>query len=213
MQPIAITRKATRIARRIGQFYNVPRAPRARVALDDRRGVCSWVLSNGSPLAEPARVHLLAVIAAFGTLNWAPVTTRDVRVTHIDPRQVADVFTQMKSEWGDVVVHARKRTVRITDLPWEIDRMASIAGEIDQPDAAEPQSVERRQKIWILTVKFGLASDLATKLSELFGEGWSRDRAHDRARIWAIIPDDRQNRLIVVADERGYVRVRHAIHD
>jgi type II secretory pathway component GspD/PulD (secretin) len=142
-------------------------------------------------------VHLLAVIAAFGTLAWAPMKTREVRVTRVDLAELAGALRELASERGQVVVNARRRTVRVTDLPWEVDRLLRIVRAIDRPDAGD-------EKIWTATVEFALASEMAARLNELFEDRWP----YSNETISAIVPDDRRNRLIIVANDRGYWRVR-----
>jgi hypothetical protein len=70
------------------------------------------------------------------------------------------------------------------------------------------RTLEDDQKVWITSGCMVAASDLARRLSELFAVGGLR---HGRGKVSAMIPDDRRNRLIVIADERAYVQIRHVI--
>jgi len=147
-------------------------------------------------------VYLLVVIAAFGTLNWAPIKAREIHVARkdLDVVALAKLLREIKSERGEVVVNARKRTIRVVDLPWEVDRMTRVVRAIGQSDADD-------EKIWVTPVEFALASEMAAKLNEVLNFP-SRGRTES---ISAIIPDDRRNRLIIVANERGYSRLRRML--
>jgi type II secretory pathway component GspD/PulD (secretin) len=146
-------------------------------------------------------ISLLAIVTAFGVLpGWKPIKTSEVRVTCVRLHEAADVLNQVKSERGQIVVNYRRQTIRVTDVAWDVDRMLQIVRAIQRPAAQD-------QRVWFAHVQWGLASEMAAKLKELFtGAEWLPGES-----ISAIIPDDRGKQLIIVANDRGYERIRRII--
>jgi general secretion pathway protein D len=141
--------------------------------------------------------------------------TRMVRVENSDPNEVAQVLGRLKGEQGDVIVYAPGNALIITDLASNINRMMRILREIDQPGAGE--------KVWIISIKNTAATEMAQKLGEIFQvaqvgkkagapppAGGAKPKVGDltaEMTISKIIPDERSNQLIVIANERAYARV------
>ena len=146
--------------------------------------------------------------------------TRLVRVENSDVNEIAQVLTRIKGEQGDIVVYAPQSALIITDLASNLSRMLRILDEIDQPGAGE--------KIWIVRMKNTAASEMAQKLAEIFqvnqlggkkggastpppaGGAKPAGKQSDLAAemtISKIIPDERSNQLILIANERAYARV------
>ena len=145
--------------------------------------------------------------------------TRLIRVENADPNEVAQVLGRLKGEQGDVIVYAPQGALIVTDLASNITRMMHILKEIDQPGSGE--------KVWIIGIKNTSAGEMAQKLGEIFqvaklgGKGGTtastppppsgaRPKPGDlttEMMISKIIPDERSNQLIVIANERAYARV------
>ncbi len=144
--------------------------------------------------------------------------TRLIHVENADPNEVATVFGRLKGEQGDVIVYAPQNALIVTDLASNITRMMHILKEIDQPGAGE--------KVWIIGIKNTSASDMAQRLGEIFqvaklggkngstapppAPGQGHLKVGDlttEMMISKIIPDERSNQLIVIANERAYARV------
>jgi general secretion pathway protein D len=145
--------------------------------------------------------------------------TRLVRVENADPNEVAQILGRLKGPQGDVIVYAPQGVLIVTDLASNITRMMAILKEIDQPGTGE--------RVWIIGVKNTSATEMAQKLADIFqvaklgGKGGSSapapaPGAATRAKpgdlttemmISKIIPDERSNQLIVIANERAYARV------
>src|SRR6185369_3921543 len=121
---------------------------------------------------------------------------------------------------GDVVVFAPQGALIITDVASNLQRMMRILKEIDLAGTGE--------KVWIVRIKNTAASEMAQKLAEIFqvaqlggkGRGGGSPppptpgkgppKAGDltaEMMISKIIPDERSNQLIVIANERAYARV------
>ena len=164
-----------------------------------------------------------APIPLYGEDSDVPLNesyvTRLIRVENADPNEVAQVFGRLKGEQGDVIVYAPQGALIVTDLASNITRMMHILKEIDQPGTGE--------KVWIIGIKNTSASEMAQKLGEIFqvaklgGKGGAtaappppgsptRLKVGDlttEMMISKIIPDERSNQLIVIANERAYARV------
>jgi general secretion pathway protein D len=141
--------------------------------------------------------------------------TRLVRVENSDANEVAQVLGRLKSEQGDVIVYAPQGALIITDTSANVTRMLRILREIDQPGTGE--------KVWIITIHNTGASEMAQKLADIFQvaqiggkKGGGAPAPQGKARpgdltaemmISKIIPDERSNQLIVIANERAYARV------
>jgi len=145
--------------------------------------------------------------------------TRLIRVENADPNEVAQVLGRLKGEQGDVIVYAPQGALIVTDLASNITRMMHILKEIDQPGSGE--------KVWIIGIKNTSAGEMAQKLGEIFqvaklgGKGGATTSTPPPANagrpkpgdlttemmISKIIPDERSNQLIVIANEKAYARV------
>src|SRR5580698_10224317 len=144
--------------------------------------------------------------------------TRLIHVENADPNEVATVFGRLKGEQGDVIVYAPQNALIVTDLASNITRMMHILKEIDRPGA--------RERVWIIGIKNISAGDMAQRLGEIFqvaklggkngstapppAPGQGHLKVGDlttEMMISKIIPDERSNQLIVIANERAYARV------
>jgi general secretion pathway protein D len=146
--------------------------------------------------------------------------TRLVRVENADVNEVAQVLGRLKGEQGDVIVFAPQGALIISDTVANINRMMTIVRELDQAGTGE--------KIWIVEIKNTAASEMAQKLGEIFqvaqlgGKGRAPTGAPppggnkqppkvgdltSEMMVSKIIPDERSNQLIVIANERAYARL------
>ena len=100
-----------------------------------------------------------------------------------------------------VTVTATERTLRIAGPPAEIDRLAHIIREVDDP-------ASHGLRVW--TVYARKPTDVSRLLDEVsdHNRGWPGDLS-----ISKIIPDEVGHRLIVVADEAGFQRINRMQFD
>jgi general secretion pathway protein D len=155
--------------------------------------------------------------------NNESYVTRLIRVENADPNEVAQVFGRLKGPQGDVIVYAPQGALIVTDLSSNVNRMMAILKQIDQPGTGE--------RVWIISVKNTSAADMAQKLGDIFqvaklggkggtstpppAGGQTRVKPGDlttEMMISKIIPDERSNQLIVIANERAYARVLTLVH-
>jgi general secretion pathway protein D len=130
--------------------------------------------------------------------------TRIVRLANIATEEAATVLGHFKSRDGDITPHAATNALIITDTGANIRRMVQILGDIDVPSVGE--------QIWVEPVHHALASELATRLTEILSGGAGGSRPAGAASpagtgISRILPDDRTNSLVILASQRMYLRV------
>ncbi len=150
------------------------------------------------------------VLPTYGAGQDAPgddrFITRIVRLRSISADDASTVLGHFKSRDGDITPYAATNTLIITDLAANIRRMLQILGEVDVSGVGE--------QIWVEPVHYALASELATRLTEILGGGAAAGAAARPAtaggsevRLGRILADDRSNSLVIVATQRMYVRV------
>ena len=182
-----------------GKFLRIVETARARF-----RGMP--VVADGQPAREADKRYV----------------TRLFRFEYLDPSAVlAQLYNHLRGEKGVGAVSGG--SLIATDQAEMLERFAEIVRELDQPALA-------RERLWMLRVKSSSARDMAHRLSEIFevrqlaGRPGPRAsptppartarrqgpaRAPSRASmplaemltIEKMIPDDRTNQLIVVAQE------------
>ena len=170
-----------------------------------------------------AKTSAIPLYSADGDQQGEAYVTRLVRVENADVNEVAQVLGRLKGEQGDVIVFAPQGAMIITDTSANIARMMSIVRELDQSGTGE--------KIWIVEIKNTAASEMAQKLGEIFqvaqlggkgrtgapppaagapGSNKQPPKVGDltsEMMVSKIIPDERSNQLIVIANERAYARL------
>jgi general secretion pathway protein D len=139
--------------------------------------------------------------------------TRLYRLQHVDGTEVATLLGKFKSKDGDISVYAPGNLIIITDTGSNIQRMLRILEDVDVGGAGD--------SIYIEAIHYSSASDMASRLSEVFdlkkpgagaagpaGKGGGAGGGVPGARI---IADDRTNSLIIVANESDYLRLLEII--
>jgi general secretion pathway protein D len=159
------------------------------------------------------------------------VVTQVIRLKHVEPDDVATVLRNLTK--GNIITYGATNLLIITDTGANIRRLRKIIRNLDVEAQAE--------KIWIVRIKHAEAEEVATKLLEVFPtadgakKGSNKRRAPRRSSrrrrravskasklvsvkgggstlsVSKIIADERTNMLIIVADERSYLRVRALI--
>jgi len=144
--------------------------------------------------------------------------TKLVRVAYLDTNDLTNaVLNRLKSETGDIISY--RSSLIISDTAESIDRLVSIIKQFDTPSA-------NRDKIWVIRIKNTSAIDMAGRLAEIMpvqqlGSGQRRQPGSPppspskpqpgppgdlstEMTITKIVPDERSNSLIVVANQRAY---------
>jgi general secretion pathway protein D len=144
--------------------------------------------------------------------------TKLVRVSYLDTNDLTNsVLNRLKSEAGDIISY--RSSLIISDQAENIDRLVSIIKQFDTPSA-------NRDKIWMIRIKNTSAIDMAGRVAEVMpvvqlGSGQKRPPGSPppappkpqpgppgdlstEMTITKIVPDERSNSLIVVANQRAY---------
>lgn len=124
--------------------------------------------------------------------------TRLYRLKNTGADEVAALLVKFKSAEGDITVYPPGQLLIITDTGSQIQRMIRIIEEIDVGAAGA--------KMWIEPVHYGSATELATRVNELFelGKGGS---ATESGGLSKVVADEQTNSLIVVGTEESYLRL------
>ena len=154
--------------------------------------------------------------------------TRLMRLDHVSPDDVKAVLERLKSRDGDITPYGPTNTLVITDLASNIRRMEEVVHQLDVPMGGE--------RIWVIKLHTVSATDMATMLSTIFnvakGGGAEKGRRPPNLTpstsapptpanagqadkgppgsdlsVTQIIPDERQNMLIIVSTEKAYQRI------
>jgi len=151
--------------------------------------------------------------------------TRLIRLQNVPAAEMGAVLQKLRSKDGDVSWYDPTSTLILTDTASNVRRMMEVVQSLDTPGTTE--------KIWIVKLHNTSAADMAQKLAEIFqvaggaagkpgapggapvggprkvpGVGTSGlVESPGEIAISKIIPDDRTNSLIIVANEHAYARI------
>jgi general secretion pathway protein D len=143
--------------------------------------------------------------------------TKLVRLTYLDATDLTNnVLNRIKTETGDIIAY--RSSLIITDQSESIARMIEIIKQFDTPSI-------KREQIWVIRVKNMSVQDMASRIAEIMpvqfvGTGQRRPgggAAPAPAKLVGVpgdlatemivnklIPDERTNSLIVVANKPAY---------
>jgi general secretion pathway protein D len=142
--------------------------------------------------------------------------TRIHRLRSVSAEEVANILGHFKSKDGDITVYGPGNLLIITDTGTNIQRMMRILEDVDIAGVGE--------QIWIEPVHYGMASDIAQRLDDVFdlGKGGSSGGGGGKpgekgsspslslgsdVHVSKILPDDRSQSLVIIATERAYLRI------
>ena len=120
--------------------------------------------------------------------------TRMHRLRNVNAEEVANVLGHFKSKDGDIVVYGPGNLLIITDTGTNIQRMMRLLEDVDVAGVGD--------QIWIEPVHYGIASDIAQRLDEVFdlkaagssgGEARAARRARRRPPRWAATSTSRRS--------------------
>ncbi|HAA57061.1 MAG TPA: type II secretion system protein GspD [Myxococcales bacterium] len=199
-------------AQRVGRFWKIIRAHRAR-----QRAIPTY--TNGR-LRHPRRDEMVTFL---------------YQVKHLDIYRVSGLLRQLCSPSGGIVTHKSSNKILIVDYASNLYRVLKIIKTLDIPQAAT------KEELHILQVNHAKAQEVAQKIRQLFEVGRRRkarivrrvrrrrtkkraklrkttsskstDDGGDAYRINKLVPDERTNQIIVLANRRAVERVRKLIKD
>jgi general secretion pathway protein D len=151
--------------------------------------------------------------------------TKLVRVQYLDATDLTNnVLNRLKTETGDIIAY--RSSLIITDQSESIERMVEIIKQFDTPS-------NMRDHIWVIRVKNMSVLDMASRVAEIvpvqmLGTGQRRQGGATPAQpkpqpgppgelstemgITKLIPDERTNSLIVVANVRAHEWLVSLVH-
>jgi general secretion pathway protein D len=137
--------------------------------------------------------------------------TRIHRVRNASADDIANVLGHFKSKDGDITVYGPGNLLIITDTGSNIQRMMRILEDVDVGGVGD--------QIWIEPIHYGIASDVASRLNEVFdlksagGAAPAPAKPGDRGptgsdvHVTKILADDRSNSVVIIGTERAYLRI------
>lgn len=163
------------------------------------------------------------------TPNVDRYITRLLYVENVSAEDVSNLLTRFKSKEGNIAAYAPTNMLIITDTGTQIRRMMRLIKAIDVPRTGT--------QTWIEPIHYANASEMASRLQEIFPIGDAQSSGSSRTRprtptpargaaatndavtvgqgtaasIRNILADERTNSLIIIASERAYLRVLEMI--
>ena len=159
------------------------------------------------------------ITATYGSVT---IPQNDALVTHIasvkyvDVSQIKAVLDQLKTPNGQIIEYTAANSLIITDTGNSVNRMLKFIEKMDT-DSSDSE------KVWVYPVQYASVTDLEKLLGQVFQtSGNVRNRnvnnrnnanndANNELRISQIVGDERTNKLIIVADERSYEKMKRLI--
>ena len=140
--------------------------------------------------------------------------TRLHRLSHVSADEAKTVLDHFKTKDGDITVYSPGNLLILTDTGSNIRRMMELVEDVDVGSAGD--------HMWIEPIHYASASDIASRLNDLFdvkehaggggGKGGAAAApANGGDRIAKIISDDRSNSVVIVGNERAYLRILELI--
>jgi general secretion pathway protein D len=160
-----------------------------------------------SPDAKMGAPVFVAGQAATGEDRYI---TRLHRVRNASADDIANVLGHFKSKDGDITVYGPGNLLIITDTGANIQRMMRILEDVDVGGIGD--------QIWIEPIHYAIASDVASRLNEVFDlKGGSAPAPGAKpgagaattsdVHVTKILADDRSNSIVIIGTERSYLRI------
>lgn len=159
------------------------------------------------------------------------MVTRLVQLKYSDANTVSATMKQLTTKDGDCYPYTPTNLLIISDTASNIVRLMQIINQLDTPQGQE--------EIRVIQLKFAVVNDLSPKLLEIFGDKSKTgtpgpggqvtphiqpvrlpgvpgaqpegEGGEEAVRVSKIIPDERTNKLIVVASSRSFPQIRQVI--
>ena len=154
------------------------------------------------------------------TYGDASIPKNDALVTHIatvkyvDVSQIKTVLDQLKTANGSIIEYTAANSLIITDTGNSVNRMLKFIEKMDT-DSSDSE------KVWVYPVQYASVTDLEKLLGQVFQtQNNNRNRNNNKnnanndsndMRVSQIVGDERTNKLIIVADERSYEKMKRLI--
>lgn len=139
------------------------------------------------------------------------LVTHIVALEYVEVSQVKAVLDQLKTPTGVIVEYPATNTLIITDTGNSVNRILAFLKRIDNGSSDG-------ERLWVYPVQYAEASELESLLKTVFQTQSTRNTAQAAApsdeedvKISQIVADQRTNKLIIVANERSYEKVKRLL--
>ena len=143
------------------------------------------------------------------------LVTQVVQLEYVDVSQLKPVLDQLKTANGLIIDYAASNTLIITDTGNSVNRMLSLIKRMDNGS-------NDGEKLWVYQVQYASVTDMEKLLSQVFQTSKSTTRQNrnnnaadaggsDELKVSQIVADERTNKLIIVANERSYEKMKRLI--
>jgi len=132
------------------------------------------------------------------------MVTQIIPLTYANPDELQKLFTPLISKNSVIVSYTPTRTLIVTDVLSNVNRLLRIIREVDLQGIGE--------EISVIPLRYATAEDMAKSLSSVFQGRTSSGKAGlSKKAVTKIVPDERTNSLVVFATERDAGRIRELI--
>ena len=142
------------------------------------------------------------------------LVTQIVTLEYIEVGQLKPVLDQLKTANGQIIDYAASNTLIITDTGNSVNRMLSLIKRMDNGS-------NDGEKLWVYQVQYASVSDMEKLLTQVFqiqrngrnnnNNNKTNDAGTEEIRVSQIVADERTNRLVIVANERSYEKMKRLI--
>ncbi|HET7753872.1 MAG TPA: type II secretion system secretin GspD [Anaeromyxobacteraceae bacterium] len=151
--------------------------------------------------------------------------TKLIRLKHADPDQLRALLANFTSPQGADLQIVQPDVLIVTDIGVNVHRLERMIDTIDRPGSGD--------LVRFIQVRYAPAKDVADKLNQVFGSGSAAPQPGRPARrstivapgqpgavaggesteisITKVLADDRTNKLLVIADEKSFDRIRELV--
>lgn len=170
------------------------------------------------PTKDARNVPLPLITPGFTTPEGEMFVTEVLKLRYVDSQDLAGLLQNMMSQDGLIAAYPTTNSIILIDTATNISRLKELAKEFDV--------AETFSKIMIIPLEYASCTDMADKVLSLFGEGYgtaarrllTRGRAQRGATprqllggMLKVIPDERTNSLIVMADPAQASQIREVV--
>jgi len=132
------------------------------------------------------------------------VVTQLIPLRYGDPEELKKLFTPLISKESVIVSYPATRTLIVTDVLSNIERLLRITKAIDVEGVGE--------EISVIPLRYAMATKLAKSLDTVFQKNVRGPKAaQEMASEVRIVPDERTNSLISLASENDTLKIKELV--
>ncbi len=132
------------------------------------------------------------------------VITQLIPLRYADPEELKKLFTPLISKTSIIVSYPPTRTLIVTDVQSNIERLLRITQAIDVEGVGE--------EISVIPLRYAMAANLAKSLGTIFQRGVRRAKTPQEIETEVrVVADDRTNALILLASEDDTIKIKQLV--